>query len=260
MDRATILKAFEANLWDRASFLAKSRKDAEIQDSPDLLVVDSGLPAKSLNTIGRSTLHPRFATDRIEAAVKRFRAKSSPFTWILGPLSGHGTTEPALKDLGLACPEEEWIMAMQLDGAVPGNLPSGFDIKRVATTAQVEHFADVLAATTTPPDENIKTFFADTKEAVIAPASPLRLYVGYSGAEPVAVLEAFNAHSIISFYAMAALASTRGKGYAAALLINALREAKKVGVRLACLQTPEAGRALYERIGFKPVGRIAAYS
>ena len=260
MDRATILKAFETNLWDRASFLAKARKDAEVQDAQDLLLVDSGLPCKPLNTIGRSTLHPRFAVDRIEAAIKRFRAKSSPFTWILAPLSGHGTMEPALKDLGLACPEEEWIMAMPLDGNIPGNLPSGFDIKRVATTAAVEHFADVLAASSTPPDENIKTFFADTKEAVIAPASPLRLYVGYVGAEPVAVLEAFNAHGVINFYAMAALASTRGKGYAAALLINGLRDAKKVGVRVACLQTPEASRALYERIGFKPVGRIAAYS
>ena len=260
MDRGTILKAFETNLWDRASFLAKVRKDAEVQDAQDLLLVDSGLPCKPLNTVGRSTLHPRFAVDRIEAAIKHFRAKSSPFTWILAPLSGHGTMEPALKDLGLACPEEEWIMAMPLDGNIPGNLPSGFDIKRVATTAAVEHFADVLAAASTPPDDNIKTFFADTKEAVIAPASPLRLYVGYVGTEPVAVLEAFNAHSIISFYAMAALASTRGKGYAAALLINALRDAKKVGVRMACMQTPESGRALYERIGFKPVGRIAAYS
>ena len=224
-------------------------------------MVDPGLPSKALNTIGRCTLHPRFALDRIEGAIKRFRSKSAPFTWVLGPLSGHGTMETALKDMGLTCPEEEWIMAMPLDtGNVPGNLPSGFDIKRVATTAAVEHFADVLAASTTPPDKNIKTFFADTKEAVIAPASPLRLYVGYVNNEPVAVLEAFNAHGIINFYAMAALASTRGKGYAGALLISALKEAKKAGLRVAGLQTPESGRALYERIGFKPVGRIAAYS
>jgi len=40
-------------------------------------------------------------------------------------------------------------------------------------------------------------------------------------AEPVAVLEAFVAHGIIGFYAMASVASVRGKGYAAAL-INAI--------------------------------------
>jgi GNAT superfamily N-acetyltransferase len=259
MDRSAVLKAFETNLWDRASFLAKSRKDAEVQDTADLLLVDSGLPSRTLNTIGRSTLHPRFAIDRIEIAIKRFRAKSAPFTWVLGPLSGHGTMEPALKDLGLACAEEEWIMAMPLDfGNIPGNVPPGLDIKLVNTSAALEHFADVLAAATTPPDENIKTFFADAKEVILKP-SPLRLHVGYVNNEPVAALESFNAHGIINFYAMAALPSTRGKGYAAALLLNALKEAKKAGLRLAGLQSPEASRALYERVGFKPAGRIAAY-
>ena len=260
MERAAIIKAFETNLWDRASFLAKTRKEAEIQDTADLLLVDSGLPSASLNTIGRSTLHPRFAIDRIEAAAKRFRAKSSPFTWILAPLSGHGTMEPALKDLGLTCKEEEWIMAMPLDtGNVPGNVPGGLEIKRVITTATAEHFADVIAASATPPDESLKTFFADTKEALITP-SPLRLYVGYVANEAFAAVEGLNAHGVINFYTMAALPSTRGKGYAAALLLHGLREAKKAGVRVACLQSPEATRALYERIGFKPVGRIAAYT
>ena len=74
------------------------------------------------------------------------------------------------------------------------------------------------------------------------------------------MLEAFSAHGIIGFYAMAASATVRGKGYAGALILNALRESKKAGLRLASLQTPEAGRAVYERIGFKPVGRIAAYA
>lgn len=89
-------------------------------------------------------------------------------------------------------------MAMQLDtGNVPGNMPSGFGIKRVATKEGVEHFAEVLAASTTPPDEHIKTFYADTEDAVMAPALPLRSYVGYVGSDHVAVLEAFNAHGVI---------------------------------------------------------------
>lgn len=260
MDRSAILKAFETNLWDRASFLAKSRKDAEVQDTSDLLLVDSGLPSRIFNTIGRSTLHPRFAMDRIESAIKHFRAKAAPFTWVLGPLSGHGAMEPTLKDLGLSCAEEEWIMAMPLDtGNIPGNAPSGLDIKLVDNSERLDHFAEVLANATAPPDENIKTFFADTKETALRP-SPLRLYVGYVNNEPVAVLEAFNAHGIINFYATAALTTTRGKGYAAALLLNALREAKKAGLRLAGLQSLEASRAVYERIGFKPAGRIAAYA
>lgn len=260
MDRTAILKAFEANLWDRTAFLPRARKDAVVEESADLLLVDSGLPAAAFNTIGRSSLHPRFGSDRAEAAIKHFKDKGLPFTWVLGPLSGHGAMEPTLKGFGLTCPEEEWVLAMTLDTVnIPGTVPAGLDIKRVVTAAGIEHFAAVMAASTTPPDETIKTFYADTKEGVIAPASPLRLYVGYVKEEPVAVLEAFSAHGILNLYGMAALASTRGKGYAAALILTALKDAKKAGLRLASLQTPEATRAVYERIGFKPAARIAAY-
>ena len=61
MGRTAILKAFEDNLWDRAAYLAKSLKDAEIQELSDLLVLYSDLPCASNNAIGKSTLHPRFA-------------------------------------------------------------------------------------------------------------------------------------------------------------------------------------------------------
>tara|TARA_R110000868_G_scaffold79782_2_gene226900 strand:+ start:779 stop:1567 length:789 start_codon:yes stop_codon:yes gene_type:complete len=261
MDRSAILKAFESNLWDRTSYLANARKDGEVQDSPDLLLVDSGLPCASFNTIGKSSLHPRFGMDRVESAIKHFQSKSAPFNWILGPLSGHGSMEPALKSFGLSCPEEEWVMAMDLDKVVniPGNLPKELEIKKVSTTAALEDFANVLAVATKPPDENLKTIYMDAKEAAISPSRPLRLYVGYLDGKPVAGQEAFSAHGILSFYSMAALSSTQGKGYSAALIIAALREAKKANIRTASIQTVEAGRAIYERFGFKPVGRIASY-
>src|SRR5690606_10015686 len=134
---------------------------------------------------------------------------------------------------------------------IPGAIPSGLDIKSVVNAAQVEHFADVLAAAA-PGGEHIKTFYTDSKEAIIAPASPLRLYIGYVNNEPAAVLEAFSAHGILNFYTMSSPAAYRGKGYAAGLMLAALRDAKKAGLRLASLQTPESGRAAYERIGFKP--------
>lgn len=259
MDRGAILKAFESNLWDRAAFLPKARKDSVVEESAELLLVDSGLANAEFNTIGKSSLHPRFGADRIEKAIKYFKTKKLPFTWILGPLSGHGAMEPALKDLGLTCTEDQWVMAMTLDTVnIPGTVPGGLDVKRVVNAAQLDHFAEVMTANT-PADETIKTFYTDTKEAIIAPASPLRLYVGYINNEPVAVLEAFSAHGILNLYTMAAVASARGKGYTAGLMLTALKDAKKAGLRVASLQTPEAGRSAYERLGFKPAARIANY-
>ena len=75
MDRTAIVKAFEGNLWDRAAYLVRARKDTVIQDTQDLLLVDSGLPVAAFNTIGRSELHPRFGLERIDAAIKHFKSK-----------------------------------------------------------------------------------------------------------------------------------------------------------------------------------------
>ncbi len=259
MDRGAILKAFEANLWDRAAFLPKARKDAIVEETQDLLLVNSGLANASFNTVGKSSLHPRFGSDRVEAAIKHFKTKKLPFTWIVGPLSGHGALEPTLKGFGLDSQGDEWVMAMLLDTVnIPGTIPSGLEIKRVVNAAQVEQFAEVLTAAS-PGDETIKTFYTDTKEAIIAPASPLRLYIGYIANEPAAVLEAFSAHGIINFYTMSSRAAYRGKGYTGGLMIAALKDAKKAGLRLAAAQIPEASRASYERLGFKPAARIAAY-
>src|SRR5437763_17205307 len=159
MDRSAILKSFEANLWDRAAYLCRARKDAEVSDTADLLIVDSGLASPSLNIIGKCSLHPRFGADRIEAAIKHFRDKKLPFTWIVGPQSGHGSLEPTLKGLGLKGAEEEWVMAMSLDTVnIPGIIPPSLDIKRATTAAAVEQFAEVLASSSQPADEHLKTF------------------------------------------------------------------------------------------------------
>ena len=57
-------------MWDRAAFLPKVRKDAIVDESVDLLLVDSGLPNPDFNTIGKSSLHPRFGAERIEKAME----------------------------------------------------------------------------------------------------------------------------------------------------------------------------------------------
>ena len=48
----------------------------------------------------------------------------------------------------------------------------------------------------------------------------------------------------------------RGRGVATAMTATALREAHRRGGRLACLDASEAGRAIYERLGFVPAGAV----
>ena len=60
-----------------------------MQDTPDLLLVDSGLPSDHFNKIGRCALLPRFGAARIEAAINHFRQKKrQPFYLDTRPLIG----------------------------------------------------------------------------------------------------------------------------------------------------------------------------
>ncbi|MSO99099.1 MAG: GNAT family N-acetyltransferase [Rhodospirillaceae bacterium] len=255
-------KAMEANLWDHLVFLAKGRKDAVVQDTPDLLLIDSGLPSDTFNKIGRCALHPRYGAARMEAAINHFRKKGSavPFTWTLGPLSGRGALEDTLKGMGLAQTSETWGMILPLkDLKLAGTAVDGLDIKRISNKQGVLDFAGLVSAATKPPNPHIADFYTDASIAIVTPNAPMKLYVGYAGDKPVATAETYYAHGVVGLSNIVADSSTAGKGYAPALLIAALRDAKRTGQTTAFVQVDAASKPIYERIGFKPAGQFTDY-
>jgi len=256
------VKAMEANLWDHIVFLAKGRKDAVVQDTPDLLLVDSGLPSDNFNKIGRCALHPRFGAARIEAAINHFKRKTTPapFTWTLGPLSGRGALEQTLTDLGLTPAGQSWGMVLPLKELhLSGNAIEGLDIARVSNKQGVSDFAALVAAGTKPPNPHIVDFYTDASIAIVTPNAPIKLYVGYVAGKPVATAEAYYAHGVVGLSNIVADVSVSGKGYAPALMIAALRDAKRTGQTIAFVQADAANKAVFERIGFKPAGQFVDF-
>jgi ribosomal protein S18 acetylase RimI-like enzyme len=255
-------KAMEANLWDHLAFLTKGRKDAVVQDTADLLLVDSGLPSDHFNKIGRCALHPRFGAARIEAAINHFRQKNTPapFTWTLGPLSGRGTLEATLTELGMAASGQTWGMVLPLKELhLSGNAVEGLDITRVSNKQSVIDFATLVSTASKPPNTHLVDFYTDASIAIVTPNAPMKLYVGYVAGKPVAAAETYYAHSVVGLSNIVADSSVAGKGYAPALLIAALRDAKRTGQNFAFVQADAASKAIYERIGFKPAGQFTEY-
>ncbi|MDX2142613.1 MAG: GNAT family N-acetyltransferase [Rhodospirillaceae bacterium] len=256
------IKSMEANLWDHLAFLAKGCKDATVRDTPDLLLVDSGLKSDVFNKIGRCMLNPRFAADRIQAAVDHFRKKTepAPFTWLTGPLSGQGALDATLRELGLTPKQQSWGMLLQLDTAqLPPSPTTDLEIKRATSKAGVKDFATVVAELWTPPDENVVKFYESAADAVLATGAQMKLYVGYKGGKPVATTEAFYAHGVVGLSNIITTSAEQGKGYGIVLMIAALKDAKKFNQRMAAVQADEKSKALYQRVGFKPAGQFAEY-
>ena len=255
-------KAMEANLWDRVLFLAKGRKEAVIQDSPDLLLVDSGLLSSGFNRIGRCSLHPRYGVPRIEAAINHFRERNTPipFSWTIGPVSGHGALEPTLTELGLAPVAQKWgMVAAWNELRLPNNAADSLDIKSVSNKQGVIDFAGLVATLSKPPSPDLLNLYTDANLAIVMPNSPMKLYVCYAGGKPVATAEAYYAHGVVGFWNILADTTVAGKGYAPAMLMAALRDAKRSGQTTAFLQAETASKPIYERLGFKAIGMFTDY-
>jgi GNAT superfamily N-acetyltransferase len=257
-----IVKSMEANLWDNLVFLAKTRKDAVVQDVPDLLLIDSGLPNDRLNKIGRCAVHPRYGADRIEAAINHFRKKPTPapFTWTVGPLSGHGALEATLTELGLKQVGERWGMIANLkDVHLPAAPMAGLSVSQVESKKGVEEFATILSAATKPPNPHIVDFYTDATQSILMPNAPMKLYVGSAGPKPVAAGETYYSHGIVGLSNIVMDPAAAGKGYAPALMLEILRAAKRSGQTTAFVQADATTKPIYERLGFKPAGQFTDF-
>jgi ribosomal protein S18 acetylase RimI-like enzyme len=256
------VKSMEANLWDNLAYLAKTRKESVVQDTPDLLLIDSGLPNDRLNKIGRCAVHPRYGAERIEAAINHFRKKETPvpFTWTVGPLSGHGSLEATLTDLGLKQVGERWGMVAQLkDLHLPASPLAGLSVNQVETKKGVEEFATILAAATKPPNPHITNFYTDAAPSILMPNAPMKLYVGAAGTTPVAAGEAYYSHGMVGLSNIVMDPAAAGKGYAPALMLELLRAAKRSGQSIAFVQADASTKPIYERLGFKPAGQFSDF-
>jgi predicted GNAT family acetyltransferase len=87
----------------------------------------------------------------------------------------------------------------------------------------------------------------------------LHLYVGYVAGRPVAAAELCLAGDVAGLYGVCTLEAERGRGFATALLARLLADTRDAGMRLATLQASAQGRPVYERLGFRPVGRYTEY-
>lgn len=90
-------------------------------------------------------------------------------------------------------------------------------------------------------------------EAMRLAGDGVRLYGAAGGAVVLAVHE-HDGDAGVTY--VAARPEARGRGLVAALLRQALREARERGCTTTTLESTRAGRPVYERLGFRPLGAL----
>ncbi|MGA8220588.1 MAG: GNAT family N-acetyltransferase [Candidatus Acidiferrales bacterium] len=255
--------ASENNLHGHISFLQRSIPGMTVLDQKDLLLVDSGLPSDSFNIVARARLADSEADVRIAEVVEHFRAANRPFAWWVGPSSRPLDLESRLRRHGLRPAESELGMSIELRD-LPGKVtqPEGLEIRRVSSPQDVSDFAAIFAANWEPIDTAVLPFYTAATRILIEPRCPMILFVGAFEGVPVSCSELFIDRShggVAGLYSIATRREFRRRGIGSALTWAAADEARRQGLSTVVLQSSDAGKGVYARLGFKPCCHFTEY-
>ena len=151
-------------------------------------------------------------------------------------------------------------MAADLDALKPiGGAPDVLRIERATQSNHIRDFGNILAALLTPRDQAVIRFYEAAASALLAPESPMSIYVGYLGKEPVATAELTMAGGVAGLYNISTLEVHRRKGIGSAMTLRPLLEARSQGLKTGILQAAADGVGIYTNVGFRTTGRFTEY-
>lgn len=260
MDSALALEAILTNLHGYLTFIPRCRPGMVVDDSDDLLLVDSGLPNDAFNKVARARLTEDTADRRIAEATGHFHKAGRPFTWQVGPCSLPLDLEKRLANHGLRAAREAVMMTSALDclPEVPEK-PDGVEVRRVHTVAELAEFCAVVADNRGQPDPSVGVFYGGTAPVLLEEACSMRLFIARIEGSVAGGAELYLGGGVAGIYRTSCRAAFQGRGVKEALVWAALREARTLGVPSAVLETPEEHQGVYARLGFAPAFRFIEY-
>jgi ribosomal protein S18 acetylase RimI-like enzyme len=260
MSELGVAAAVAANLYSHLAWPAGVLPGAAILDRPELLVVNSGLPCDTFNVVCRARLAAGAAGAAIDQAIATFARLSLPFAWWLAPGDEPAGLGELLAARGLTTGERDVGMALELADLPPaGPRPDGLLIRPATTAALIADYAAVVATIWQPPDAGVVHFYRLATPAVLDPAGPATLFVGYLDGWPVATAQLHVGAGVAGIYDVVTLAPYRRRGIGAALTHAALAHARERGLATAVLQAAPAGLGIYTRLGFRPLCDFHTY-
>jgi ribosomal protein S18 acetylase RimI-like enzyme len=255
-----LAEAADANFVAHAGCVQRRLAGMSVIDDEDLVLIDSGLDCDTFNVICRARLDGESASRRAGEAIDHFRAARRPFSWWVGPADEPTDLGKRLVACRLALAETELAMAAELDGIPSGVHPHpDLRILRVDSKSRLRDFAEISAANWSPPDVHVLRFYELGSAVLLADDCPMRLYVGYLEDEAVACAEMTTGGGVAGLYNISTAARHRRRGIGASMTVHSMLEARDRGLGTAIVQAAAEGKAVYERVGFRPFGTIREY-
>lgn len=218
----------------------------------------TGVPHPLFNGVPRAGSDARDIESTAEALQATIDARGAPAFWWIGSASTEDV-RASLERRGLSPAGEVPAMALDLRGLDDRLLAiAGFSVEAVVGETQAL-WARVAASATGLSDPAVDAL--SRVEASLADAAyrAQPRYIGYLEGRPVAsaalVLEA----GVAGVYAIATITEARHRGIGRYMTQLPLIEARSRGYEVAVLQASPMGFPIYDRLGFRVIGRYGLY-
>lgn len=234
----------------------------EIVESDNFACHHASLTNPMFKGVWKTRLSPDEIEDGIDGAVAWFEGRNEPsFFWWTDSLTQPSDLTERLMRRGFdGNVEGDPGMALDLHGLTETtSLPNGFTITRATTGNSLEDWCDVFTAAFDMPLSGGQAWVDATVQAG-GENAPWHLYVGYFEDEPVSTSILFNGAGVAGIYGIGTLPEWRRKGFAAAITMQPLLDARQQGYRFAVLFATRMGYPMYQRLGFREVAcKIGVY-
>lgn len=231
-----------------------------VDDRPERLLFVSGEPVVWMNGVIGARL-PAGDEDRwIEGAVAALREAGVPGLWWVDPWARPADLVDRLVAHGFRPEEDMPWLAMDLR---PVHLAEhgveGLEVRRVVDDETQAAWAHAMEVGFGIPEPVLARIDALARRDGYAADARWARFAGFLQGEPVASSGLLFFGGVAGIYNVATLPEARRRGVGTVMSLAAMREGRARGAALAVLGTTEAGRGVYEGLGFREVCTIRTF-
>ena len=249
--------AMDANMV--AFWSAYGRGDGcSLLQSGDTVSFYTGVPHPLFNGVPRAGVEARDIDSAANALQARIDGHGAPAFWWIGS-AAPADVRASLERRGLKAAGEVPAMALDLH-ALDDRPPdvASFSVELVGGETQAL-WARTAAIGTGLPDPAVAELSRVEASLTDAAYRAQLRYIGYLDGRPVACAALVLEAGVAGVYAIATVPDARHRGIGRYLTQLPLLEARNRGYKVAVLQASPMGYPIYDKLGFRVVGRYSLY-
>ncbi len=244
----TLAAAIENNAVACAKYWARWPK-LRLFEEHNMVLTLSNIRFPFFNNVFAAQFRSDECAAAIDGVLTQAKALNLPMFWWTGPSTEPDDLGSRLEDKKFSHLYEAAGMAVDLSSLGAGRgAPPELSIRQVRTPVALRSWAKITTTVFEFPDFATAPWF--DMHATVGFDGAYRHYLGLLRGVPVAAASMFFREGVAGISNVATLAHERRRGIGSAITLEALLDARREDCRIGVLFASEAGKGIYEKLGF----------